>query len=136
MSCTEAETTVTVNEKVSSQLLTQVNLRKEQIATPTVERLELMKNMGMMVDNLAMQRLFIHLSKELITPQTEELEALGIILYLDSWIPPTGGHPTGFIIADMPVDTLETLAGKAYIVRLETAEQMLEPHSSAQPQVQ
>jgi len=64
-----------INEKVSSQLLTQVNLRKEQIANPTPDRLELMKNMGMRVDNLEIQMIFIHLSQELNTSQIEDLEA-------------------------------------------------------------
>jgi len=124
------------DEKVSSQLLTQVNLRKEQIADPTSDRLKLMKNMGMRVDNLEIQRIFIHLSQELNTSQIEELESMGIVLYLDSWIPPVGAHPTGFILADMPIDRLEELAGKDYIVRLETAEQMLEPTNGSQPQVE
>ena len=131
-SCSSADT---INEKVSSLLLTQVNLRKEQIANPTSDRLEIMKNMGMRVDNLEIQMIFIHLSQELNTSQVEELEAMGLTLYLDSWIPPVGTHPTGFLIADMPVDKLEALAEKDYVVRLDTAEQMLEPHGGSQPQV-
>ena len=126
--------TKTINEKVSSQLLAQVNLRKEQIAEPTSDRLEIMKNMGMNVDNLETQRIFIHLSQELSPSQVKELEAIGITLYLDSWIPPVGGHPTGFLIADMPVDKLEELAEKDYVIRLDTAEQVLEPHGGSQPQ--
>jgi len=124
------------DEKVSSQLLAQVNLRKEQVAEPTLDRLELMKNMGMRVDNLEIQRIFIHLSQELNTSQVEELEAMGITLYLDSWIPPVGAHPTGFILADMPVDKLGELAEKDYVVKLDTAEQMLEPTNGSQPQVE
>ncbi len=123
-----------VNEKVSSLLFTQISLRKEQIAEPTPDRLEMMKALGMVVDNLEIQRIFIHLSKELNSSQIAELEAMGIILYLDSWIPPVGAHPTGFIIADMPIDKLEELASKDYIVRLDTAERMLEPKGGSQPQ--
>ena len=133
-SCSNSETENAVNEKVGSQLLTQVNLRKEQIAEPTSDRLEMMKNMGMSVDNLEIQRIFIHLSQELNTSQIEELEAMGITLYLDSWIPAVGDHPTGFLIADMPIDKLEALAEKDYVVRLATAERQLEPQSGSQPQ--
>ena len=132
----EAENNVNddVSDKVSSLLLAQVNLRKEQIAEPTSDRLELMQNMGMRVDNLEIQRIFIHLTRELNTSQIEELEAMSIILYLDSWIPPVGNHPTGFMLADMPIDKLEALAEKGYVVKLNTAERILEPKSVSQLQ--
>lgn len=133
MSCSNTER---INEKVSSELLAQVNLRKEQMADPTSDRLEIMKNMGLRVDNLEIQGIFIHLNEELIPSQIEELEAMGITLYLDSWIPPIGEHPTGFILADMPVDKLEALEEKNYVVRLDTAERLLEPNSGSQPQVE
>lgn len=123
-----------MNEKVSGQLLTQVNMRKEQMANPTSGRLEIMKSMGMRLDNLSVQRIFIHLSRELTPAQIAELKTLGIILYLDSWLPPVGDHPTGFLMADMPVDKLETLAAKGYIVKLETAERVFQPQNTAQPQ--
>ena len=132
-SCSNSEV---VNEKASSPLLAQVNLRKEQITEPTSDRLELMKNMGMRVDNLEMQMIFIHLSQELNQTQVKELQSMGLTLYLDSWIPPVGAHPTGFLLADMPVDKLEGVAEKDYIIRLETAEQMDEPHHGDQPQVE
>ena len=124
----------TVNKKVSSQLLTQVNLRKEQLASPTPDRLEMMRNMGMNVNNLEMQRLFIHLVRELAQSQIAELTAMGITLYTDSWLPPVGDHPTGFLMADMPVNRLADLAKKSYVVRLETAERQLQPQNTAGPQ--
>ena len=133
VSCSNAET---IDEKVSSQLLAQVNLRREQMADPTSDRLEIMKSMGMRVDNLEIQRIFIHLSQELNPSQIGELESMGITLYLDSWIPPVGGHPTGFILADMPVDKLEALAEKNYVARLDTAERQLEPQAGSQPQAE
>ena len=123
-----------VNEKASSLLLTQIALRKEQIADPTPDRLEIMKRFGMRVDNLEMQRIFIHLTDELNSSQIAELETMGITLYLDSWIPPVGAHPTGFIIADMPIDKLEELAARNYVVRLDTAERLLEPTGGSRPQ--
>ena len=132
-SCSNSET-VNENDKVSSLLLAQVKLRKEQIADPTSDRLETMKNMGMRIDNLEIQRIFIHLSQELNASQIEELESMGIILYLGSWIPPVGAHSTGFLLADMPIDKLNELADKDYVVRLETAERQLEPHIGSQPQ--
>jgi hypothetical protein len=123
-----------MNEKVSSMLIAQVTLRKEQLAEPTPERLETMRNMGMRVDALDIQRVFIHLNKALSPSQIEEFKEMGITLYLDSWIPPIGAHPTGFILAEMPVDKLNELAAKDYIVRLDTAERSLEPKNSSLPQ--
>ena len=126
----------TPKEKASALLLSQIELRQQQIAEPTAERLEQMKAMGMRVDDLEIQRIFIHLTKELNSSQVEELEAIGITLYLDSWIPPVGAHPTGFILADMPIDRLEELAEKDYVVRLDTAERVLEPQNGSQPQLE
>ena len=120
-------------EKVSGDLLTQINLRSEQIAHPTAERLEIMKNMGMMVDNLENQRVFIHLEHELNDAQVKGLQTMGLTLYLDSWIPPVGAHPTGYIIADMPINVLEELAEVDYIVKLDTAERQLQPQAVNQP---
>ncbi len=130
-SCTNSKT---INEKVSSQLREQINLRNEQIANPAADRLELMKSIGMRVDDLEIQRTFIHLSQELNPSQIEELEVMGIVLYLDSWIPPVGAHPTGFMLAEMPIDRLEELAAKGYVVRLDTAEQQVKPQNGRQPQ--
>ena len=131
VSCSDTE--VMTNEKISSLLLTQVNLKKEQIDKPTDEGLNTMRQMGMMVDNLDKQRIFIHLERELDDSQVKELENMGLTLYLDSWIPPVGAHPTGFILADMPVEVLEELAEVDYIVRLDTAEQQLQPQAVNQP---
>ncbi len=131
VSCSDTETTA--NEKISSLLLTQVNLKKEQIDNPTGERLNTMRQMGMMVDNLGNQRIFVHLERELDDSQVKELENMGLTLYLDSWIPPVGAHPTGYIIADMPVEVLEALAEIEYIVRLDTAERQLQPQAANQP---
>ncbi|MFC1979388.1 hypothetical protein ACFLVS_00700 [Chloroflexota bacterium] len=124
------------NDKVSSSLLMQINLRMEQITEPSTERLETMKRLGMAVDNLEIQRIFIHLSQELNQTQVEELQAMGMTLYLDSWITPVGAHPTGFITADMPVSKLKEVAEKDYVMKLETAEQMLGPQNGSQPQIE
>ena len=123
------------NQKVSSLLATQINLRQEQIAEPTPDRLEMMKGLGMRVDNLEIQRIFIYLADELNSSQIEELRAAGIILYLDSWVPPVGAHPTGFITADMPIDRLQTLVEKDSIVRLDTAERVLQPKVNDETQL-
>jgi len=113
--------------KASALLLLQIDLREKQLADPTPERLEQMKAMGMRTENLEVQRIFIHFAQQPTAQQIGELEAMGITPYPDSWIPPAQGHPTGFMVADMPIDRLGELAGKDYVVQLDTAEQLLEP---------
>jgi len=124
------------HEKISSALLTQVNLKKELIEHPTEERLNLIKEMGMKADNLENQLVFIHFKQKLAESQVTELKNMGLILHMDSWIPPRGAHITGYIIADMPVDALDELAKKEYIIKLDTAERVLEPQVGSGPQVE
>jgi subtilisin family serine protease len=82
---------------------------------------------GMRTEDLTCQRIFIHFEQEPTQSQLAELQGLGITAYADSWIPPVGDHPTGFILADMPIDKLNELAAKNYVISLNTAEQVLEP---------
>jgi hypothetical protein len=132
-SCT-GPTSTTISGKVSSQLSVQITLRQAQIDSPTPERLKTMHDMGMNTDNLQLQRIYIRLNKELTQAQIDELKAIGITLYLDSWIPPLSNHPTGFMLADMPIGKLAELTQKEYIVSLDTAEVQFQPQNGASPQ--
>ena len=115
--------------KATALLLMQINLRRQQLADPTPERLEQMKAMGMRTEDLEMQRIFIHLAQEPTAGQIDELKKMDITPYSDSWIPAAGGHPAGFMVADMLIDKLDELASKEYVVWLDTAEQVLEPQA-------
>jgi clostripain len=114
--------------KVSSLLALQVEakLRYQQLPL-TTSALGMMQAKGMNTQDLDTQRVFIYMAQEPTAKQLKEREALGITPYPDSWIPPVGEFPTGFIVAEMPVDELSALAGEDYIARLDTAEQLLEP---------
>ena len=90
----------------------------------------------MNVDNLENQLIFIHLKQKLTEPQVTELQNMGLILHMDSWIPPTGAHRTSYIIADMSVDALDELANREYIIKLVTAERVLEPQAVSEAQVE
>jgi hypothetical protein len=113
--------------KASSLLLRQISLRQAQLTSPSPQRLAQMQSLGMDTRNLNIQRIYIYLNQQLDSAQTAELQALGLILYLDSWLPPVGQHPTGFILADLPVDKLVALDSKDYVIRLDTAETQLKP---------
>jgi len=116
--------------KISALLSLQVEAKMRcQQTPPTADELSMMEATGMRTENLGMQRVFIHLAQEPTAQQLDELEAMGITPYPDSWIPPVGGHPTGFLVADMPLDKLDELAGKNYVVQLDTTEQVLEPQN-------
>jgi len=118
-----------IEKKISSLLQMQVQLRKSNIEQPRPERLSAMQGMGMKTaaDKMDQQRVFIHAKRKLSASKIASLEKIGVIVYEDSWIPPLGNHPTGYVIATMPVDRLYDLAAKSYVVRLETAERMLMP---------
>jgi hypothetical protein len=113
--------------KVSSVLLLQISLIQEQLASPTPDRLARMQAQGINITNLGNQRIYIYLKQQLAAAQTSELMALGITVYLDSWVPPTGNNPDGFYLADLPVVKLDALAAKDYVVRLDTAEKPSQP---------
>lgn len=113
--------------KATSRLLMQINLRRQQLANPSPERLEQMQALGMRVEDLEVQRVFVHFDQEPTAEQIDELEALGITPYPDSWIPSAEGPSGGFLVADMPVEKLNELAGKVYIIQIDSAEQPLEP---------
>jgi len=116
--------------KVAALLKLQVSAKVRcQQVPPTADELGMMEARGMKTENLGMQRIFIHLAQEPTPSQIDELQAMGIIPYPDSWIPPVDEYPTGFIVADMPVNKLDELAGKDYVVQLDTAEQLLEPQN-------
>jgi hypothetical protein len=112
--------------KASSSLLAQVALRQEQMSNPSEERLAQMKLLGMNMTNIGIQRIYIYLKEKLSDAQSQELKEMGIVIYPDSWIPPVGNHPNGYLLADMPVDSLDTLARLDYVVKLDTAEKKLE----------
>ncbi|MDZ4246945.1 MAG: hypothetical protein U1D67_07485, partial [Dehalococcoidia bacterium] len=73
-------------------------------------------------EDASIQKLFLHFEKRPTAAQLKELEALGIKPYPDSWVPPVGSHPTGFIYAVAPVEKLPDLAAKQFVYSLETAE--------------
>jgi len=128
-----AQEITVLTEKASALLLLQIDLRKKQLTSPTPERLEQMRAMGMRMESLDTQRIFIHFAEKPAVQQIDELKTIGITPYPDSWIPPASGHPSGFIVADMPVDKLSELAGKKYVVWLDTAEQELELQAEQVP---
>jgi len=113
--------------KISGALLEQVELRREQMASPDDQRLKQMQDMGLSTVNLDRQLVYVYVNELLSPEQADDLVALGVNAHEDSWIPAVGNHPLGVFIADMPVDRLEQLAARYYITRLDTAERQSLP---------
>ena len=76
------------------------------------------------------ERVFIYFAQQPTSAQINELAVLGVTAYPDSWIPPVTSHPTGFILADIPVDKLDIIAAKNYIIQLDTAEEQYYPQNN------
>ncbi len=108
--------------KISVALFEQVELRREQMVSPDDQRLKQMQELGLSLENLDRQLVYIYIREPLNNDQADDLSSLGVCVHKDSWIPAVGNHPLGFFIADIPVDSLESLAARDYIVRMDTAE--------------
>ena len=65
---------------------------------------------------------FIYTYSKPEAAQVADMSSLGVTAYMDSWIPPVGTHPQGFITALVPISKIDDLAAKNYVVRLDSAE--------------
>lgn len=118
--------------KISAELLFQMDLKMKQVTNPDPQRLRQMESMGMETEDLTQQKVFIHLRQPLTPTQMQELKDMNVTVYPDSWIPPVGVFPTGYYLAQAPVNMIASLASREYVVRLDTAERVLKP--GAKPQ--
>ena len=116
-----------VEKKISGLLQLQIQLRKSYRDQPTSERIKAMQRMGIKTAEIDKQLVYIHLKRKLSPSRIASLKEIGVIVYEDSWVPPLENHPTGYIIASMPIDRLYDVARKSFVTRLETAEQVLLP---------
>jgi len=116
-----------VEKKVSGLLQIQIQIKNSYMEQPTTERLNAMRKMGMKTEEADKQLVYIHLKRKLNASQTASLKKIGVTIYEDTWVPPLENHPTGYIIASIPIDRLYDLARKTFVIRLETAEKMLLP---------
>ncbi|HHT9146569.1 MAG TPA: S8 family serine peptidase [Candidatus Wunengus sp. YC61] len=116
-----------VEKKISGLLQLQIQLRKSCREQPTSERIKAMQRMGIKTAEIDKQLVYIHLKRKLNPSRIASLKEIGVIVYEDSWVPPLENHPTGYVMASMPIDRLYDVAKKPFIIRLETAEQVLLP---------
>ncbi len=58
------------------------------------------------------------------------IENIGVELFPESWIPAMQNHPYGFMIAKVPVDKVNTLLSENSVIKIGSAETLLEPNNS------
>jgi subtilisin family serine protease len=115
------------SSRVSGLLHYHIKLKQEQAVHPDPSRLEQMQAMGLQVDDLSSQLAFIHFTQQPSPNEISEMQAMGIALYQDTWIPPVDDHRFGFMTAHVPVNRVYDLAGKDFVILLNTAEQTYPP---------
>lgn len=125
----KTEKDVRAEKKMSGLLRLQMQLRNSYREQPTSERLSAMQKMGMKTAEAEMdkQLVYIHARKKLSAAKVASLKKIGVVVFENSWIPPLENHPTGYVIASVPVSRLYDLAAKTCVVRIDTAEQVFLP---------
>lgn len=89
-----------------------------------------MKVDGTDVEATNYEKVFLYFDQFPTDSQLNDLESLGVRAYPDTWIPPVGNHPAGFVMADMPLHKLSPLAEKDYLVKMDTAEKEFKPNNN------
>jgi subtilisin family serine protease len=131
----KAADNIAPSSKVSSLLSLRVKIKTQALAqagnTPQGNIVLPGSDIQATSDSTQMNRekVFLYFAQKPTAAQLSELAAQGVTAYPDSWIPPVGNHTMGFILADMPVDKLDTLAAKNYIVQMDTAEEQASPQN-------
>ncbi|MCF6155044.1 MAG: hypothetical protein E3K36_07280 [Candidatus Brocadia sp.] len=129
----ETEKSRRAEKKMSGLLRLQMQLRNSYSKQPDPERLSAMQKTGMRISTAEIdkQLIYIHVKRKLSASKVASLRKIGVVVYEDSWIPPLENHPTGYVIANVPMSRLHDLAAKTYVVKLETAEQVFLPKNDA-----
>ena len=74
-------------------------------------------------------KVFIFLDRPPDAAVIAGLQSRGATVYPDSWIPPVGSHPRGFVTASVPVDNLNGLAGLSFVAKMDSAESISQPQN-------
>jgi subtilisin family serine protease len=123
-----ANSITTHQNKISSLLSMHVRLKQIQTSTSTQSTMPLYgmeQNTTAGTTLINSEKIFIYLAKQPTPAQISELNSLSVSIYPDSWVPSVDNFKNGFVMAEIPVDKLDLLTTKSYIVALDTAEQEL-----------
>jgi subtilisin family serine protease len=62
--------------------------------------------------------------------EIQDLQNLGLVCYLNSWIPPLPNHPYGFILAELPPSELINMLRYDFVQKVGTAEEEAYPQNN------
>ncbi len=127
-SSSNAQSNTDPDSKISALLARQIDLKLEAAAAASPGKaLKALDASGANTGELQSQLVYLYMAKPPDGKQISELQSLGMTVYPDSWIPPVGIHPYGFLLTKMPVNQLRPLAEKTYALKLNTAEKLFQP---------
>jgi subtilisin family serine protease len=74
--------------------------------------------------------LTIYFDEKPAPSELNSIENIGVKLFPESWIPAMQNHPYGFMIAKVPVDKVNILLSENAVVKIGSAETLLEPNNN------
>jgi len=74
--------------------------------------------------------LTIYFDEKPAPSEFNRIENIGVELFPESWIPAMQNHPYGFMIAKVPVDKVNILLAENSVVKIGSAETLLEPNNN------
>ena len=91
-------------EKISAALRAQIAAKNDYVKSPTSAKFKALKEMGL--QEARNQIVFLHSKRKPSKSQLKYLTGLGMKIFADSWVPPVGNHPTGYMTAKIPINKI------------------------------
>ncbi|MBK7500710.1 MAG: S8 family peptidase [Ignavibacteriales bacterium] len=87
-------------------------------------------NPGIEDEKLDYILLTIYFDEKPAPSEFNRIENIGVELFPESWIPAMQNHPYGFMIAKIPIDKVNTLLSENSVIKVGSAETLLEPNNN------
>ena len=116
------------SSKVTSLLKLQLNL-KQAYLDKKIQQLPKIKAAEM--NRADRQQVFLFYERFPDGVEIQRIENIGGIIYPETWIPPVGVHPYGYVLASVPTETINQIAVNPSIKKLDTAERQLFPKNDS-----
>jgi len=115
--------------KMSALLQYQLTLKQAYLANPSIGIAEALSATAGSRWDPRRQRMFVYLRGAPSPWWLQRAQSLGFVVYPETWTPPVGIHPHGFVVASGPIQQVAALAALDDVARLDTAEQVLHPNN-------
>jgi hypothetical protein len=96
-------------------------IRSGLLVDKAIQKRDLLKS-GSLAPNMATVTVIIYFDGYPDNNQLKELEKLGIEIFKDTWTPPVGNHPLGFMVARLPASNLEAALELPFVKQMDSAE--------------